>query len=160
MARELLQKFYQEVAEHPLWEEVAREEAIDDYGLTAEEDIASHIQAAQTDLDYLIGQDEQLETFIARARSVIDEMSGEGLSAGEPIHAIAGYELWDERCRRKAESEYGLTDEAEIQKFINAEQADLDYNTGQDETLEGVVASVRAHIGFAPEIYSPNGLQP
>lgn len=51
------------------WEETCRLAAIDE-GLRSEEDIAAHTASAQTDLEYLVGQDDALESAIATARDV------------------------------------------------------------------------------------------
>lgn len=51
------------------WEERCVAEAIREFGLRDEADIRDHVAAAQTDNDYLVGQDEALESLIYRARA-------------------------------------------------------------------------------------------
>lgn len=58
----------QTLAPLELWEERQRRLAIDEEGATSEEEIEEHVRTAQSDLDYLEGQDDTLERMIAAAR--------------------------------------------------------------------------------------------
>lgn len=50
------------------WEERCAREALENHGLTDASEISRHIDAAQSDLDYLIAQDETLERLVQDAR--------------------------------------------------------------------------------------------
>lgn len=63
------------------------------------------------------------------------------------LETIAGYETWEERCVAEAIDDYGLTDVAEIRAHVDSAQTNLDYLEGQDNTLEGIIASSRKVIG-------------
>lgn len=68
------------------WEERCVAEAINEYGLRNEAEIRDHVDAAQTDIDYLVGQDEALESLIHQAREArgtgrtLDEIIADGLA--------------------------------------------------------------------------------
>lgn len=68
------------------WQERCVAEAINEYGLRSEEEIREHVHAAQTDNDYLVGQDEALESLILQARAsrgtgrTLDEIIADGLA--------------------------------------------------------------------------------
>lgn len=50
------------------WDERCAREAVSDYGLTGVSEISQHIDGAQSDMDYLIAQDETLERLVQDAR--------------------------------------------------------------------------------------------
>lgn len=80
--------FLRQIANLNSWEDTVRQRCADD-DVTDESEIAERIQNEQTDLDYLIGQDEALERLIADARRIVQNAPiapdplGEALNSGD-----------------------------------------------------------------------------
>lgn len=99
--------------------------------------IAETVKAGHLDLDAT----ETLESWDVRATV--------GKST---VESLATLDTWEERCRREAIEEYGYRTEADIAEHTSSAQTDLDYLVGQDQTLEGLIASARREVGYeAPE---------
>ena len=83
----------EQLAELSTWEHSSRVEAIDEYGYTDPEEIEQHAEGRQTDLDYLTGQDNELERLIGAAReetghaddpSIAQLLAKRGISEEQP----------------------------------------------------------------------------
>jgi hypothetical protein len=88
-----------------------------------------------------------------------DELDSWKVSAtlGETVaQTLAPLELWEERQRRLAIIEEGITTEQEIEEHVHAAQSDLDYLEGQDNTLERMISAARLETGFTPERLEPD----
>jgi hypothetical protein len=85
----------------------------------------------------VFGPDDEIDTWSCKAST--EEQT--------QLETIAGYETWEERCVAEAIDDHGLTDPAEIRAHMDAAQTDLDYLEGQDNTLEGIIASSRKLVG-------------
>ena len=55
---------------------------------------------------------------------------------------VADLDTWEAHCRDNAEAE-GITDLEEIDAYVTAEQADLDYLVDQDNELERIITRAR-----------------
>lgn len=58
----------EQLAKLETWDERCAREAVEEHGLTDASEIEEHMDAAQSDLDYLTSQDEALERLVHEAR--------------------------------------------------------------------------------------------